>query len=73
MQMSKKPLKKKHKSNPDLYKLAKRRASSPPTSFAGHSLLPQTDESVKNRSRSKGPAFNLPPFVQESVLAIDGL
>lgn len=47
--------------------------SSPIKDFNGHSLLPQTDESVRKRSRSRnrGEAHAiLPPFVSNAVLAI---
>lgn len=54
-------------------KKAQRRVSSPIKDFNGHSLLPQTDESVRKRSRSRncGEAHAiLPPFVSNAVLAI---
>lgn len=75
IQMSKNPIKKSGKSVPvssDATAVRpSKRNSSPPPLLAGHSLLPQTDESVRNRQKgSSKRAAELPPFVQNARLEI---
>lgn len=70
--MSTEPLK---KGVPYVGEPARKRSSTPQPEYEGHSLLPQTDESVQQRSRALSttrgtqPKHMLPPFVQDSVLA----